>query len=431
MKEAISIRGRSDGDAPIGSLRLSTIERFIVYVGVFLAPYANLRFSEFFFTASDFLFCLSFAILLMRGSVPKWPLRQTTQMWFFAFLLLFMGLLIGSLAQGTIQGLIVIGGQYFFSYIVLMFVLVREDPKEAYRIAAVFLATIILVDIHGIYTFYFVGYVPGDGVVTGARRLATVLRDPNQAASINALTMPILLYFWSVGRLRTYLALPLIAIVLVTVVLTSSNSGLAMMVVCLTAYAVSIMTSKLMIRLVLGGAILVGVVATFGGTELLPDAFQKRVLGGLSSGNISESGTFIGRTELIKEALGLIAEKHIIVVGVGADQFREVSVHSAPVHVLYLLLWVEGGLLAVMGWVLFSGVGVMLWLSVKKTGGSKHAQAVIATIVAVFLTIALFYPHMYARYWTLPVFLCFGLGLTQLKRVFLSTPELGIVRQWR
>ena len=37
------------------------------------------------------------------------------------------------------------------------------------------------------------------------------------------------------------------------------------------------------------------------------------------------------------------------------------------------------------------------------------------TTVAVFLTIAMFNPHMYARYWTAPVFLCFGLGLAQIR----------------
>ena len=240
----MSTRHRFDGHVPGGNIRLSTIERSIVYVGVFLAPYADLRFSEFFFTVSDFLFCLSLAILLISNRIHKWPLNQATQLWFVAFLLLFAGLLIGSLAQGSpIRGLIVIA-QYSFSYLVLMFVLIGEDPQEAYRVAAVFLATIILVDIQGIYAFYFVGYVPGEVVVTGAGRLATVLRNPNLAASINALTMPILLYFWSSGRMKVYFALPLVAIFLVTVILTGSNSGLATMVICLVVYLICIATSQ-------------------------------------------------------------------------------------------------------------------------------------------------------------------------------------------
>ena len=141
------------------------------------------------------------------------------------------------------------------------------------------------------------------------------------------------------------------------------------------------------------------------------------MLSAYTSGNVSEAGTYISRVELIKEAIDMIADERIIVVGIGADQFRERSVQNAPVHNLYLLLWVEGGMLAVIGWVLFSGVGVLLWYAIRKAGGSQNALAVVATVVAVFLTIALFVHICTRRYWTLPVFLCFGLGLTQLKRV--------------
>ena len=117
----------------------------------------------------------------------------------------------------------------------------------------------------------------------------------------------------------------------------------------------------------------------------------------------------------MEEAIEVISEERILIVGLGADQFRERSVQEAPVHNLYLLLWVEGGLLAVAGWVMFSGVGVLLWFAIRRAGGDKYALAAVATTVVVFLTIAMFNAHMYARYWTAPVFLCFGLGLTQLR----------------
>ena len=117
----------------------------------------------------------------------------------------------------------------------------------------------------------------------------------------------------------------------------------------------------------------------------------------------------------MEEAIEVISEERILIVGLGADQFRERSVQEAPVHNLYLLLWVEGGLLAVAGWVMFSGVGVLLWFAIRRAGGHKYALAAVATTLVVFLTIAMFNSHMYARYWTAPVFLCFGLGLTQLR----------------
>jgi O-antigen ligase len=404
---------------PKGTMRLSVVERVIVYVGVLLAPFSDLRLSDFFFSLSDFCFCLSFVFLLVRGRIERQPINQATQLWLLAFILLFAGLFIGSYSQSRSDRGVIVIGQYMFAYLVLLAVLVRKDPREAHRLAAIFVASIILVDIHGIYTFYFVGYVPTDikGVVTGSRRLATVLGNPNLAASINALAMPALLYFWSSGRLKTYLALPLIAIFLVTVVLTSSNSGLLMMALCLAIFTVSILTARLVFRLVLGGAILIGILGAIGGADFLPATFQKRVLGAITSGDISEAGTFESRAELAKEAIEMISNEHIIFVGIGADQFRERSAQDAPVHVLYLLLWVEGGLPALIGWLMFSGVGVVMWLSVRKAGGPKYIQALLASTIAIFLAIALFNPHMYARYWTLPVFLCFGLTVSQLQRI--------------
>src|SRR3546814_3333097 len=49
-------------------------------------------------------------------------------------------------------------------------------------------------------------------------------------------------------------------------------------------------------------------------------------------------------------------------VGIGVDQYRVVSPTQVPVHNMYLLLWAEGGLLALLGWMLLltiAGVSVV------------------------------------------------------------------------
>ncbi|TWA57116.1 O-antigen ligase-like membrane protein [Sinorhizobium medicae] len=399
------------------NLHLAAIERAVVYTAVFLAPYATLRFSELFFTFSDFFFCLSLFLLLITGRIRSRPLEGATSVWLVAFILLFLGIMLGSLFNGSPQRGLIVMGQYLFAYMILMIILIRDDQREAYRLAGIFLASVILIDIHGIITFYTVGYVPGEGkgIVTGGKRLATVLRNPNLAAAMNALTLPILLFFWSTGRAKSYLAIPALAIIIVTVVLTSSNSGLFSTALCLAVFIALVSTPRLLLRLALGLSIVVGGAALFGSKEMLPKTFQTRVLGALSSGDISEAGTFLSRAALMEEALHIISEEQIKIIGLGADQFRERSVQSAPVHNLYLLLWVEGGLLALIGWLLFSGVGVLLSLAILRVRGDKRALAAVITTILVFLVIALFNPHMYARYWTMPVLLCFGLGLTQLR----------------
>lgn len=396
---------------------LTRLERVVLYAGVFLLPFANLRLPQIFFTFSDLFICLSFFILLISGRLPTRPLGGATPTWLLAFTLLFVGLMAGSLLRGSPERGLIVTAQYAFSYLVLMVVLVRKDPKEAHRVAAIFLATLIFIDVHGIYTFYFLGYVPseGKGVVTGGMRLATVLRNPNLAAAMNALTLPILLYFWASGRIRAYLALPAIAICVFAVVLTSSNSGLILTAISLTVFATLVMTTRLLMRAAVALAIVGVAFMAAGGTDLLPKTFHKRVLAAINSGDTSEVGTLISRAALIEEAAGVIAKERILLVGLGADSFREISVQQTPVHNLYLLLWVEGGLLALAGWIMFSGVAIMLWSAIRKTGGDKYARAAIATTAAVFLAVALFNPHMYARYWTAPLLLCFGIGMAQLR----------------
>ncbi|WP_105432654.1 MULTISPECIES: O-antigen ligase [Neorhizobium] len=413
-------------------INLSNVERAVVYTAVFLAPYATFRFSTLFFTVSDFFFCISLLLLTIDGRICSKALDNLTGLWLLAFTVLFVGMMTGSLANGDpVRGLVVMA-QYLFAYLVLMLIVLRSDPTEAYRLAAIFLLSVMLIDLHGVITFYAVGYVPAaeKGVVTGGKRLATVLRNPNLAAAINALTLPILLFFWSSGRLKSYVALPAVSLILVTVVLTSSNSGLFVTIVSLGVFTATISTPRLLLRLASGAVLVVGALALFGSKDLFPQTFQRRVLDAISSGEISEAGTFASRAALMEEALQTISDRGIWLVGIGADQFRQVSVQEAPVHNLYLLLWVEGGLLAFIGWMMFSCIGLLLLLAVRKGNGDKSAMAAVITTIVAILIIAFSNPHMYARYWTIPVFLSFGLALARLKHPPEADQPLGVHR-WK
>jgi O-antigen ligase len=398
---------------------LDTLEQLLLILAVFLAPYSLFRLPNFFFTASDLFFCLGFFCLALMGRIPPMALREATLLWLSGFGLLFAGIMVGSIVNGDPTRGAIVSVQYAFAYLVLLLTLVRDDLKLVHRLAAAFIAGLVLVDIHGIITFYAVGYVPGEGkgVVTGGKRLATVLRNPNLAAAMNALTMPFLLYFWSRGTLRTVFAAPIAAVLIVTVVLTSSNSGLMVMSLCVLVFVAHTISLRLLLRMTLGGTLLLGVLIASGGVELLPKAFQTRVLSALTSGDISEAGTFVSRSELIQEAIALIHDRAILFIGIGADEFRQLSVQQAPVHNLYLLLWVEGGLFAVIGWIMFALAGGQIWLAVRKAEGPREVLATIAATVGVLLGMAMFNAHMYARYWAVPLLLSYALGIAHLRRM--------------
>lgn len=393
---------------------IAKAERWILYCAVFFAPYVTLRASELFFTLSDLLYCVCFFLLLIVRRTPRVPLGGATTLWLGAFLMLMVGLMIGSIVQGdTVRGVIVIV-QYFFSYVILLFVLVRDDKEEAHRLAMVFLASILVIDIHGIVTFYSVGYVPDSRVVSGGRRLGTLLGQPNGAAAINAFVVSMVLYLWLCGRVKTWLAIVVLGVAFTTVILTSSNSGLIMLGCCLAAFFGCAMNYRLLWRFVLIGVF--GVMAYFaGGSELLPETFHRRVLGALASGDLEQAGTYLDRLRLIYEAVDLIGKKEILLVGLGADQFRVLSEQGAPVHNLYLLLWVEGGLLALAGWLLFIFIGVRLALAVRRSGGSTYLSAMMMSTLAVFATFAAVTAHLYARTWLTPVLIGLGLVMVRLQ----------------
>jgi O-antigen ligase len=90
-------------------------------------------------------------------------------------------------------------------------------------------------------------------------------------------------------------------------------------------------------------------------------------------------------------------------VGIGVDQYREVSADKAPVHNIYLLLWAEGGLFALAGWVALLVILAMGALAARRT--DKLAAALGLSVLSTFIIFSNAAPHMYARMWVVPLLL--------------------------
>jgi O-antigen ligase len=133
----------------------------------------------------------------------------------------------------------------------------------------------------------------------------------------------------------------------------------------------------------------------------IPREFQKRVGTAIVSGDVTKAGTFEGRADLIMEAWGQ-TDKHLL-VGMGADQYREFSAYQQPVHNLHLLIWNEGGAPAYLGLMVMLGMMGILALAALREKREEAAMAL--PVVFVFLIYTMSIPHMYSRFWVLPVFL--------------------------
>ena len=157
------------------------------------------------------------------------------------------------------------------------------------------------------------------------------------------------------------------------------------------------------------------------GYDYLPDVFKRRVLQGLESGSIEQAGTYEDRVELIIEALEKLDGS--LLLGIGADQYREVSYWKAPVHNQYLLVWVEGGTIAIVGWMLILTTIVLVGVRSYQQRIGARGAAIVLAIALVFTLIANTTPHLYARSWILPVLLAMGLVL--------ADRATGHNRHWR
>ena len=396
----------------------SRLETWTTYAGILLAPFINLRI-DIAFTLSSALYSLVFAMKLYRGTMPRSPLGVVAWTWFPALVLIVAGLHVSSLINGDpVRGMI-LTVQYGFGFLVLPFVLLRPTLDECYRMLVVFATSIVLLDLHGIATYFVVGYTPSSLVVTGNLRLATLIANPNGAACINAVAILVLVWLLAEGRIGKLLGWVYLAVTVFSLVLTSSNTGLIVVVVGLLVYGGLTFQAKHFLRLAVALCIPVGFVAG-GGLDYLPHTFQKRVLAAVVEGDVSEAGTYMSRSDLNWEALDTIEKREILFLGLGADQFRDVSVQEVPVHNVFLILWVEGGILPLIGWLMLLSSGIVLWSRARSERIMRRGRAAALAAFACLLVISNARAHLYTPYLYTAMLLIMGPTLAGLRQNALS-----------
>lgn len=379
---------------------------FIIACGVvFFSPINFLRLPFFYFTFSDALACLSLFMLLVQGRLSRQPIGPVSSLfWFLGLIMLLAGLLLSSMINGDAFRGIVFVLQYFFAYFVLLVVIAGRTERQLTIMAKAYLLAIVLMCLHGIYLIHYDGQT-NTAFVSGNGRFTGFVERENECAAVIALSIPMLLLLCSVGKLPriALLCFPLMGY---GVMLTGSNTGLATF-----AFAVAVFTLLAFNwKLILGsGALLFAAVAAIDhwARDYLPAIFQRRVLGALETGNIEQAGTFEHRLELIYEAID--KANSTIFLGVGADQYAVFSFMEQPVHNLYLLLWTEGGLFCMIGFIvmIMAGIGPALkaW---DKPGGRPYAACALSTVALFLITINAF-ASVYGRFWSVPVILAAAL----------------------
>ncbi|WP_206534621.1 O-antigen ligase family protein [Mesorhizobium sp. M7D.F.Ca.US.004.03.1.1] len=378
------------------------VEFWLAMASVFLTPFNILRFNAFYFTASDaFALAAVFAVVLGK-SFPLAPLAAGTFLWNTGIALLCGMLLLSSMLVGDPQRGFVISAQYLYAYFLLTFMLMSRPWAETVLLIKAFISSIGLMCLQGIVVINVLKEGHGSIYVSGNGRFVGWVERENECASLIALAVPLLLWLVVSGCARprwAWIGVPLFAY---GIVLTGSNTGLIGLVFALTVFVVMTGSWRRIILLTVSSLATFFIAVTWG-SDFLPPIFQRRVLNALQNGDIDEAGTFADRMRLIKEAIGKADSNSLL--GIGADQYRWVSELHAPVHNTFLLIWVEAGLPGLIGFLLLLVAGIMVGMLAARVREGRVSAICTLTTVLLFAALANALPHLYGRFFVVPLLL--------------------------
>jgi O-Antigen ligase len=302
---------------------------------------------------------------------------------------------------------LIVIAQYLFSFALLPFVIMGRDHERTIELVRTFVIGSFVANLVGI-GFYYAEFDGGFLYVSGAGRLSGFVGDPNGNAHMMALTCPLVIYLWLSGRMAAYYVVPVLLVLAIALVLTSSNNGLALTGLGLSAFLVALRDLRYLGRALAGLSVCLLLIFAWG-SFWLPETFEERVLGAVRSGSLDEAGTFEGRVALMKEAIELLDDT--MLVGLGVDQYRVLSRFGAPVHNTFLLIWTEGGLPALIGWL---SLLIMVVAGAVLIARRRLDGAVACAVGLVFACIGFTTSHTYGRHLVVPVHLAMALVMASL-----------------
>lgn len=383
---------------------------------VFLASYTTWRVHfDYLFTISDLLFCVAALLLLMSGRINILPFAGMTVLWYGALLLMLASLLASSLFYGNGERWLIVAGQYGFAFGLLPMLLVQTSWPLTRRLALMLVLGVTAMELFGAAVYHVTDHDYqtaqrfGYEFITGANRLGAFTADANWNAAVIAMTLPFTFYLGRIGRLNTIATASCVGILALGLVLTGSVTGFTSACGASAVY-LAMAGDRKVVRAAMLLIVLVVALVSVGVIDALPDAFEKRVAGAIEAGDMSSAGTYVGRMALIKEAWQMADQTTLL--GIGVDQYRVDSSDKMPVHNMYLLVWTEGGMFALVGWLAM--LTLPLALSFLCLGRDRGAAGMGLAVTLVFIGFSVAAPHMYSRSWTVPLILAMSVMLHRM-----------------
>lgn len=409
-----------DGVEDPSSRSGARISASLLALGVFLSCFHLWRVGAINLTFSDALFSVALVRLGAAGRLQWNFFAVLTPIWLICLAAMLAALLVSSLANGDVFRWAIVAAQYLFTFLCLPMLFLGLSQLELRRLILFLIAGVTVVEATGIAAYHLMGSHEvanawfGPDFLTGGRRLGSFVGDANWNGAIIAMTLPFVIYAVRTHLLGAVLGLAAAAVMVWGILLCASFTAFS-------AASLAIVLSMIIGRslpsvrvVILFGAMVVALAAS---GYRPPDIFEKRVAPALQSGSLDNAGTYGARADLIQEAWLKVEDTTIL--GLGADQYREFNAQSQPVHNTYLLLWAEGGFVAMLAWVGLLFILLLVPLSILRW--HRLESALCLSVLTVFLINTMASPHMYHRLWIVPVLLAVGIALRAHTPVLLPT----------
>jgi len=385
------------------SLTFANVLSFFLMIGIFTVSWHIARPGDINFTISDAAFLVVILGLVGTARLNLAPLAGLSPALIFSIIVMLGALFVSTLINGDIMRWLIVAVQYSFAYLLLPMMLASFDHKTRQRAIVFYILGVTfsqaIGNIAGIF-FDWTDTAPylGNNFITGMGRLGAFSGNPNNNCAMAGFALVLLIYAVDRKLMNRLLSLICGVFLLWGIIASASFGGF---VISLSAVSLVLIIHSPKWATVTFIAVIAFVSTYFASGLPLPAAFEQRVYGSLSGGGLEEAGTFAGRMELAEEAWAMAGDT--LLIGIGADSFRVVSMHQAPVHVFPLLLLTEAGLLGLIG---FVGVLGVLWFrAMTNISADYRGGFVCVGVLMIFTLFTLTVPHMYARLWLAPVFL--------------------------
>lgn len=360
-------------------------EQRLANLAALLSPYASISILGINFTLSDLLILALFSMVVLHSPRVNQPFSHARRLgpWLYTgWWLIAVGYLLSALmvqpANASATFLLIL--QFGFVIVILPFTLIRAriDYLEILRWYLIGLATSIAIGylIQQLIPGLFEQMLDDATLLGGPRRFGAFLGS-NALGKTIAVAIPILIFLYVLRRIAAASMAVALFILLAGSFLAASNAGFILSGLALigSLTIVFVRPASRKVKSVLLVALVAVVSILTRGGWFTTETLQARVVAPLLGGDLEEVGSYALKEELMQTAWTLIGENPL--TGISAGEFVRTHGNGITVHNSYLLTWVEGGILALIGLlVVFTGFlisvlgagprgasGVPMWLA--------------------------------------------------------------------